>query len=131
MNTIKNLLKNPKLRYGGYASLITFAVIVAVIVLNLLLAQLELQVDLTDNDVYTLSEQSREILDELDEDVTIYVLARRNEEPVQIMEALERYAQASPRVRIETVDADRNPGFVAQYDPEGEGLGNGSIIVAT
>ncbi len=131
MKSIKNLLANPKLRYGGYASLITFAVIVAVIIINLLLAQAEVQVDLTDNNVYTLSDQTREILDELDEDVTIYVLARRNEEPVQIMEALDRYAQASPRVRVETVDADRNPGFVAQYDPEGEGLGNGSIVVAT
>lgn len=131
MNIIKNLLKNPKLRYGGYASLITFAVIVAVIIINVLLTQLQVQVDLTDNNVYTLSEQSREILDELNEDVTIYVLARRNEEPVQIMEALERYAQASPRIRIETVDADRNPGFVTRFDPDGEGLGNGSVIVAT
>jgi hypothetical protein len=126
-----NIMKNPKLRYGGYASLITFAVVVVVIIVNVLLSQLDAQLDLTQNDVYTLSEQSRDILDELDEDVTIYVLARRNEEPVQIMEALRRYEQASGRIRIETVDADRNPGFVAQYDPDGEGLGNGSVIVAT
>ncbi|MCK4515127.1 MAG: GldG family protein [Spirochaetaceae bacterium] len=131
MNSLKNLLNNPKLRYGGYASLITFAVVVAVIVVNLLVAQLNLQIDMTDNNVYTLSEQTRGILADLDEEVTIYVLARRNEEPAQIMEALGRYEQASPWIRIETVDADANPGFVAQYDPEGEGLGNGSVIVAT
>ncbi len=125
------LLKNPKLRYGGYASLITFAVVVGVIIINLLVAQLDLQIDMTENDVYTLSEQTRGVLDDLDEEVTIYVLARRNEEPHQIMEALGRYEQASPWVRIETVDADANPGFVARYDPEGEGLGNGSVIVAT
>ncbi|MEE8441893.1 MAG: GldG family protein [Spirochaetia bacterium] len=137
MNSLKNLeglkalLKNPKLRYGGYASLITFAAVVAVIVVNLLVAQLDLQIDMTDNDVYTLSEQTRGILAELDEEVTIYVLARRNEEPAQIMEALGRYEKASPWVGIETIDADTNPGFVARYDPEGEGLGNGSIIIAT
>ena len=137
MNSLKNLkglaelLKNPKLRYGGYASLITFAVVVAVIVVNLLVAQLDLQIDLTENNVYTLSEQTQEILADLDEEVTFYMLARRNEEPAQIMEALGRYEQASPWIRIETVDADTNPGFVAQYDPEGEGLGNGSVIVAT
>ncbi len=131
MNSLKSLLNNPKLRYGGYASLITFAVVVAVIIVNLLVAQLNLQIDMTDNNVYTLSEQTRGVLADLDEEVTIYVLARRNEEPAQIMEALGRYEQASPWVRIETVDADANPGFVAQYDPEGEGLGNGSVIVAT
>ncbi len=131
MNSLKSLLNNPKLRYGGYASLITFAVVVAVIVVNLLIAQLDLQIDMTENDVYTLSEQTRGVLADLDEEVTIYVLTRRNEEPAQIMEALGRYEQASPWVRIETVDADANPGFVARYDPEGEGLGNGSVIVAT
>ena len=131
MNSLKNLLKNPKLRHGGYASLITFAVVVAVIIVNLLVAQLDLQIDMTDNDVYTLSGQSRAVLAELDEEVTIYMLSRRNEEPAQIMEALRRYERASSWVRIETIDADVNPGFVARYDPEGEGLGNGSIIVAT
>lgn len=130
-SAFRKLFSNPRIRYGGYASLLTFAVVVAVIVVNLLVTQLDLQVDMTENDVYTLSDQTRGILEKLEEDVTIYVLARRNEEPAQIMESLQRYAAASPRVRIETVDADRNPGFVAQYDPEGEGLGNGSIIVAT
>ncbi|MBU8913238.1 MAG: GldG family protein [Spirochaetales bacterium] len=125
------LLKNPKLRYGGYASVITFTVVVAAIVVNLLVAQLDLQIDMTENNVYTLSEQTRGIVDELDEQVTFYVLARRNEEPAQVMEALGRYEQASPWIRIETIDADANPGFVAQYDPDGEGLGNGSVIVAT
>lgn len=131
LNGLKALLNNPKLRYGGYASLITFAVVVAVVVVNLLVAQLNLQIDMTDNRIYTLSEQTRRILAELDEEVTFYMLARRNEEPAQIMEALDRYATASPWIRIETIDADTNPGFVAQYDPEGEGLGNGSVIVAT
>jgi gliding motility-associatede transport system auxiliary component len=131
MNSLKNLLKNPKLRHGGYASVITFVVVVAVVIVNLLIAQLDLQLDMTENDVYTLSEQTKGVLADLDEDVTIYMLSRRNEEPAQIMEALGRYEQASSWVRIETIDADANPGFVAQYDPEGEGLGNGSIIIAT
>lgn len=127
----RRFLANPKVRHGGYASLITFAVVVAVIVINLLVSQLGWQLDMTENRVYTLSDQTKSVLRELEDDVTIYVLARRNNEPTQIMEALERYSQASSRVRIETVDADTNPGFVAQYDPDGEGLGNGSIIVAT
>ena len=131
MSTIKDLLTNSKVKYGGYAAIITFAIVAAVVVLNLLIQQLGWQIDMTDNSVYTLSDQTRDILDELEEDVTIYVLARRNEEDPQIMEALDRYDQASNRISIETVDAEQDPAFVAQYDPEGEGLRNGSVIVAT
>lgn len=131
MASIKDLLSNSKVKYGGYAALITFAIVIAVIVLNLLVQQLGWQIDMTDNAVYTLSEQTEDILAELDEDVIIYVLARRNEEDPQIMEALDRYDQRSNRISIEVVDAEQNPGFVARFDPAGEGLRNGSVIVAT
>ena len=131
MNKLKEILTNPKVKYGGYAAIITFVIVVAVLVLNLLVQQLGWQIDMTDNSVYTLSQQTRDILSELDEDVTIYVLAERNQEDPRIMEALKRYDQASGRITVETVDAERNPGFVARYDPEGEGLRNGSVIVAS
>jgi len=128
---LSDLFRNPKVKYGGYASLITFAAVVVVIIVNVLIAQLGLQLDMTEHGVYTLSDQTKSVIDSLDRDVTITVLTRRNQEPVQIMEALDRYAQASSRIRVETLDADTNPGFVAQYDPDGQGLGNGSVIVAT
>jgi hypothetical protein len=131
MSNWKQIFTNPKVKYGGYAAIITFVVIVAVLVLNVLIQQLGWQIDMTDSSVYTLSQQTEDILDELEEDVTIYVLAERNQEDPRIMEALDRYAQASPRIRIETVDAEQNPAFVSQYDPEGEGLRNGSVIVAS
>ncbi|MFW5684115.1 MAG: Gldg family protein, partial [Spirochaetota bacterium] len=128
---LKEILTNPKVKYGGYAAIITFVVIVAVVVLNLLVQQLGWQIDMTERGVYTLSEQTRGILDELDEDVTIYVLAERGQEDPRIMEALDRYDQASNRIRLETVDAEQNPAFVSRFDPEGEGLRNGSVIVAS
>jgi ABC-2 type transport system permease protein len=131
MNRLKEILKNPKLKYGGFASIITFAVVVAALVINLLFQQLGWQIDMTKGDVFTLGQQSHEILDELEDPVTIYVLARRNDTDPMIMEALDRYRQASSLVSIEVVDADTNPGFVSRYDPNGEGLGNGSVIVAT
>lgn len=131
MSKLKEILTNPKVKYGGYAAIITFVILVAVLVLNLLIQQLGWQIDMTDNSVYTLSQQTRDILNELDEDVTIYVLAERDQEDPRIMEALDRYDQASNRITVETIDAEQNPGFVSRFDPEGEGLRNGSVIVAS
>lgn len=130
-NFFQKLLANPKVRYGGYAGLITLAVIVLAVILNLVVQQFNWQVDLTDRGVFTLSEQSRGIIDELEDDVTIYLLARRNETDDQILEALRRFEAASPLISIEVIDAETNPQFAERYDPEGEGLRNGSVVVAS
>jgi ABC-2 type transport system permease protein len=131
MKNLKEQLQNSKMKYGGYAAVITFVITVGVIVVNLVIQQLGWQLDLTDNRVYTLSRQTQDILRELEEDVTLYYLSARNQENDQIIEALDLYAQASNRVTIETVDPETNPAFAAQYDPQGQGLRNGSVIVAT
>lgn len=130
-NFFQKLLMNPKVRYGGYAGVITLAAIIVILILNLVIQQFGWQIDLTDRGVYTLSDQTTAIIDELDDEVTIYLLASRNETDDQILEALRRYEAATPLIRIEIVDAETNPAFVEQYDPEGDGLRNGSVIVAS
>ncbi|TFH03635.1 MAG: hypothetical protein E4H09_04905, partial [Spirochaetales bacterium] len=91
MKNLKSILSNPKVKYGGFSSIVTFVVIAGILILNLLVQQLGWQIDMTDHGVYTLGQQSISILSELDEDVTIYVLASRNETDPRIMEALDRY----------------------------------------
>ena len=123
-------LRSKGVKYGGYASLITFAVIVGLIVVNLIVQQFEVQADLTENSIYTLSDQTLGIIDDLGQDVNIWITAsRRNADP-QLVEALQVYGTASPRISVETIDVDTNPGFAEQYDPDGEGLRNGTIVVA-
>ncbi len=131
MINIKEILSSSKVKYGGYSVVVTFVVLAGILVLNLLVGQLGWQADMTTGGVFSLSQQTRDIIRELNEDVTIYVLAARNQEDRQIMEALDLYAQASRRISVQTVDAETNPGFAARFDPAGEGLSNGSVIVAS
>ena len=111
--------------------MITFAIIAAALVLNVLVQQLGWHIDMTDSSVYTLSDQTLNVLDELDEDVTMYLLADRNREDPRIMEILDRYARASNRIRVETIDAEQNPGFAQRFATDEAGLRNGSLIVAS
>lgn len=127
---IRSFLNIPRIKHGGYASIFSLFVLTAFLVLNLMVGHFGWQVDMTRRGVFTLSQNTRDILQTLNEDVTIYVLARRNGEDPQIMAALDLYAQASDRIRVQTVDAEQNPAFVARFDPAGTGLRNGSVIVA-
>ena len=69
--------KSKKFKYGGYATVMTAIVIAAVIVVNLLAGLIPLRLDLTRNKLYTLSEQTYDVLKNLDEDVTIYLLVNQ------------------------------------------------------
>ena len=70
-NKIGKLLNKRTLKYGTNAAIITAAVIVLAIMLNLIIGMLDLRLDLTPNKLFSLSETTVDILNELDKDVEI------------------------------------------------------------
>ncbi|NLL70195.1 MAG: GldG family protein, partial [Epulopiscium sp.] len=126
---IKQSFHNKKFKYGGYATLVTIIFIAILVVINLVVEQMGIKVDLTRNELYSLSQQTYDILNDLQEDVTIYGLYETGREQTMVTEILERYANRSKKVHIEYKDPILYPQFAMQYDKEGKGVGVGSIIV--
>jgi ABC-2 type transport system permease protein len=120
-----------KFKYGGHAALLTAIVIVLLIVLNLLVEQVPVKIDLTENRMFTLSEQTLQILDRLEQDVIIYGVAEPGKENRMVDEVVKRYSRRSPRVSVEYLDPYRQPVFIKQFDPEGKGINEGSYIVVS
>jgi len=123
--------QNKKFRYGGYAALLTAIVIALLIIINLLAEQVPVKIDLTENRMFTLSEQTRQILDRLEQDVIIYGVAEPGKEDRMVDEVVQRYSRRSPRVSVEYLDPYRQPAFIRQFDPEGKGIREGSYIVVS
>lgn len=121
-NKIGKLLNKRTLKYGTNAAIITAAVIVLAIMLNLIIGMLNLQLDLTPNKLFSLSETTVDILNELDKDVEIIGLfddgtIASDSEYKQVTDLLSLYDKY-PRVTVRYVDPDRNPGIINQLDPE-------------
>ena len=129
MANIRDLFKTKHVKYGGYATLITLAVIVGLILLNLMMGQLSLQVDLTKDQIFSLSEQTLHILDQVDSPVRIYGLWRPGEEDPRVMYVVDLYLSRSRNISFQVVDPNRNPGFVTRYDRDRRGIEYGSLIV--
>jgi len=132
-NTVKNLsfssLKTKNVKYGGYAAIITIAVLIGLIVINLIIQQFPTEIDLTEKKLYSLTDQTEKVLDNLKNEVIIYALYAPGNEAEEILAVLRRYENKSDKVRIEFIDPDKNPAFLAKYDPEGSGISQGSLIV--
>ena len=117
--TLKEQFSSRAFRAGSYSVLISVLAIAVVIVLNLIISGLPksaTNIDLTDADILALSEQTKQMLGDLDEDVTVYLLLEDDgNEDEYIYELLNRYSDLSKHFRFETVNIVLYPNFVSRY----------------
>ena len=129
LSNLKESFQTRHVKYGGYAALITLAVVIGLIVLNLMMGQLPLQIDLTRNRIFSISEQTLEILDRVETPVRIYGLWRPGEGNPVVIDVVNQYLVRNRNLSLETLDPDRNPGFIMRYDRDRRGISQGSLIV--
>jgi len=90
-----------------------FAVVIFVLV-NLLAGEFNRFRDLTAEELFTLSQQSRDFIADLDRDVLITSIAQTGQENVIISQLLGEYAAASSHIRVEQRDPMLNPALIHQ-----------------
>jgi len=126
---IRESFKTQQVKYGGYAALLTLAVIVGLILVNLIAGQLSPQVDLTYSKIFSLSEQTLQVLETVKTPVRFYGLWRPGEESKDVITVINLYLSKNRNISLELIDPDRNPGFMNRYDKERQGIQRGSLIV--
>ena len=112
-------LRTRAFRAGGYsvaAALIVIAMAAAVNVLAGALPDRLTQIDTTSSGLYSLSQETENLLAGLEQDVTIHWIVQAGQEDSRVELLLDQYAACSDHVRVERVDPDVNPSFLSQYE---------------
>lgn len=120
------------LKTGAYSSGMIVAALAITIVVNLLVGQLPstwTSLDLTSNKLYSLTDQTKEFLAGMDEDVTIYVLVSEENEDSMLGQTLDRYEAMSEHITVQYVDPIQNPRFYSQYTSSS--VSTNSLIVVS
>lgn len=120
------------LKNGSYTMGISAIFIAAVVVVNLMVGELPskyTEIDVSDSKLYSIGEQTEEMLEKLDQDVTIYQIVQSGGEDENISSLLQRYEDESKYVTVEQKDPVVNPGFVSEYTKEN--LSDNSLIVVS
>lgn len=102
-------------RYGAMAVTSVLIVLGILVIINYLATRQNKRWDLTQGQIYSLSDQSLRILRGLDAPVTIRLFAR-DSDFAQYRDRLDEYANASNRVSVEYIDAEKRPALAKQYD---------------
>ena len=134
---IKDYIKNTREQFGtrsskmgSYSFFLTVVVLAILVTVNIALSFLPdsyVQEDLTANQLYSISSQSKVMLSSLEEDITIYWVVASGEEDEYVEKLLHNYEDYSSRVTVEKKDPDLNPDFTNNYTDET--IYNNSVIV--
>ena len=110
-------------RRGAFSAAAAVLAVAAVVVFNLIAAQLPerwSQLDMTGSGIYNISETSRTYLAGLEDDVEIHVLADRDAVDSRITRFLDKYVELSDHLSLEYIDPLVYPSALSEYGVESD-----------
>ena len=116
VSKVRASLKTRRARYGGAAGLSVSLVVGILVLANFLNFRYHERLDLTENQLYSLSEQSRKVVENLTGDVQIIGFFRGEPGRAGFEDLVKQYRAVSSRVGYEVVDPDEDPGRTSQYE---------------
>ena len=127
MKDLKKNFTSRQFKMGGYQTLVMVIVIALVIVLNLVVHKLNITVDLSSDQKYTLTEKSKELASGIKDSIKMYYMCQDGSENVMIEKVLDQYDGLG---KIEVIEKDPviYPQFSKEYT-EDEINSNDVIVV--
>jgi ABC-2 type transport system permease protein len=115
---IKKSFSGRKFRNGAYVTMVSAVVIVMVIVVDMIFTKLDIQYDLSNQGMYTLSKDTNKLIKNLNDDITIYYLAKTGSELDQFKNIVKQYDQTSSKIKVIYKDPVMYPQFAKKYTSE-------------
>lgn len=119
-------------RAGGYSALsalIVVAIAVAAVLLAGKLPATITRLDMTANGMFSLSDQTRQLVGGLTDKVDIYLIAQSGGEDETLVQLLDRYKSLSPNVTVTRVDPVVSPNFLEGYGVDATMQDNSLLVV--
>lgn len=108
-------------RGGGYAMVITAIVLAIVLLVHVTVSALPTnltQFDMSASKLYSITSNTKAVVNNLEDDVTIYWIVQADEEDAIIEALLDRYDSLSDHISVEKKNPDVYPTFAEQYTDE-------------
>lgn len=123
----QNIFKSRKFKYGSLATALTAIFIVVVIAFNMVLSVLSdtyaWSFDLTSTDLYSMSDNSKQVVNSLEDgiEIKITIFYPEQEYPEIFGETIKRFSNLSDKISYKYIDPEKNPGELDQYTQDENG----------
>ena len=112
---MKKAFQSRKFTGGAYATVISVAVIAIVLLINFIFTELDINFDTSSQQLYTISDKSKELVKDIEDEITLYYLVELGNEDAQIVEVINRFKQINNNISVEYKDPILYPQFANQY----------------
>jgi ABC-type uncharacterized transport system involved in gliding motility auxiliary subunit len=117
---VAKLFSRRQAKYGTLAGVSVLVVLAILVAINYIGAKQNKRWDLTANKQYSLSDQTRTVLQKLDSDLDVTVFTRESDfQPYK--DKLKEYEYASKKVKTDYIDPDKKPAVAKQNQIEAYG----------
>lgn len=126
----KEMVRRIALHGGSYSLAITAIVLAILIVVNMMVSALPTtltQYDISASKLYSITSNTKVVVNALDKDVTIYWVVQSDKEDDILENLLNKYESLSDHIEVVKKNPDVFPTFTAQYTSET--VPNNSLIV--
>ena len=127
---IANKTKKKKLSSGVKITAAITVCFLAISVVATILPSPPVPLDATQNNKLSVSDETKDFLKELDEDITIYIIDPTSSEDVLLV-FLRRYASNSDRINVKVISSVTDGDVLERYGISPESVDAGSIILAS
>lgn len=129
-NDKKRRINKKYLKNGSYSMSMAIVFTVIIIVINMIIEEMPskyTQIDVSEEQIYSIGNETAEMLHSLEKDVTIYQVVQSDYEDEVITNLLNKYEDESDKLTVVRKDPVINPKFVQEYTSEN--LTQNSLIV--
>ncbi len=120
-------------KYKINSSLMVVIVIAIVIAVNVfvtvLTGKFPIKLDMTPNQIYSISDSTKEYLKSYNQPTEIFIMAPESDEDNAVKTVLSNYAVENSNIKITNIDPATNPTFGKKYVTDDEDLGSVYVIV--
>ena len=126
-------ISSKKLSIGVFSTGMIVVMVAVTVVINLFVAELPktwTSIDVTSTKIYSITDDTKEYLKNLTDDVTIYVLVSDAGKDTTLDETLQRYEALSDHIKVTYINPATNPAFASQYT-DSSVTSNSMIVVGS
>lgn len=132
-------INKKRFKYGTFAAVITIVFIAAVVLVNIIAGMVSDRfsgdIDLTKDKVFEITDQTKDFLKTLDDDIEITVLGDEATikssgiEGQHISQVLSKYEQSSDKITVKYINPDKSPEVLTQFNKIYKGDLSSSVAV--
>lgn len=129
---MNKLFNDKKFKYGTYSVVVTLIFIAILIVINLIIGQFNKSFDFTKDEIFSLSDETISVLDNVETDINVYTLFKTGSTEAiigRVNQIIDKYSQSSNHIKVENRDLYLHPDFARKYASESVNVNVNSIIV--